>query len=45
MQKEIADRRVKFGTSPASECRFKFADVSRAIRLLSNSIALAQEAP
>jgi hypothetical protein len=44
-QKEIADWRVKFGTSATGECRLNPGTFSRTTRLLSSSIALAQEAP
>jgi hypothetical protein len=45
MQKEIADRRMKFGTSVNDECRLNSGTFSWTTRLLSSSIALAQEAP
>jgi hypothetical protein len=45
MQKEIADRRISFGTSPSGECYLNSGTFSGTTRHLSSSIALAQEAP
>lgn len=45
MQKEIADRRIAFGTSRSQRVPLETRDVVKDGPTLSSSVALAQEAP